>query len=284
MYVCTVLLNKNQMKRSILFSVFSLLFCLCTYGQSFKADFSAALKAKDMVKAEKILETWDFADANDSELYIAYFNFYTVKSLEKDSTLYEKEYTDKALSFISEGIERFPTRFDMRMGKIYMLGRIKEYSAYTDEVINLINYSVKIDNNWKGDGFKLLDRPVEMFEDAVLEFQGRLFADNDALLYNNIIQISNEMLKCYPYNTQSRISLSTIYIKQKEYDKSLDILQKALEMDKNNPIVSYNLAHVFGLKGDIVNAKKYFELTVVNAEGKEEKLKSIAQKQLESMN
>ena len=164
-----------------------------------------------------------------------------------------------------------------------MLGRIKEYSAYTDEVINLINYSVKIDNNWKGDGFKLLDRPVEMFEDAVLEFQGRLFADNDALLYNNIIQISNEMLKCYPYNIQSRINLSTIYIKQKEYDKSIDILQKALEMDKNNPIVSYNLAHVFGLKGDIVNAKKYFELTVVNAEGKEEKLKSIAQKQLETM-
>jgi Tfp pilus assembly protein PilF len=271
------------MKKNILFSVISLLFCLSAYGQSFKLDFQAALRAKDLVKAEKILETWDLADANDSELYISYFNFYTIKSLEKDSTVYEKEYTDKALTFISEGIERFPTRFDMRIGKIYMLGSIKEYSAYTDEVINIINYSVKIDNNWKGDNFRLLENPVEMFEDAVLEFQGRLLAENDVSLFKNIIQISSEMLKCYPNDIQSRINLSTIYIKQKEYDKSIETLKKAITIDEKNPIVSYNLAYVYSLKGDKVNAKKYFELTVVNAEGKEEKLKSIAQQQLDAM-
>ena len=270
------------MKRNILFLVISLLSCSYTYGQSFKQDFLAALKAKDLAKAEKVLETWDLADANDAELYVSYFNFYTVKGLEKDSTVLEKEYADKALSFISEGIERFPTRFDMRIVKIYMLGRIKEYSAYTEEVINMINYSVKIENNWKGENFKLVERPDEMFEDAVLEFQEKLFAENNASLYDNIIQISNEMLKCYPNNIQSRINMSTIYVEQKEYDKSIDLLQQAIKINEMNPIVSYNLAHLFALKGDIVNAKKYFELTIVNA-GKEERLKIIAQRQLDAL-
>ena len=271
------------MKKNILFSVISLLFCMSAYGQSFKQDFWAALRAKDLVKAEKILETWDLADANDSELYISYFNFYTIKSLEKDSTVFEKEYTDKALSFISEGVERFPTRFDMRFVKIYMLGRIKDFSSFTDDVISMINYSLKIDNNWKGENFKLLENPVEMFEGAILDFQGILLAENNVSLYDNIIQISNEMLKCYPNNIQSWLNLSTVYREQKKYDKSIEVLIKATEIDEKNPIVSFNLAHIYGLKGDIANAKMYYELTVVNAEGKEEKLKTIAQKQLDSM-
>jgi len=271
------------MKRNILLLIIGLLFCSYSYGQSFKQDFWAALRTKDLVKAEKILETWDLADANDSELYISYFNFYTLKSLEKDSTTFEKEYTDKALSFISEGIERFPTRFDMRIVKIYMLGQIKEFSSFTDEIIKLINSSVEIDNNWKGENFNLIEKPVEMFESAVLDFQERLLAENDATLYKNIIQISNEMLKCYPNNIQSRINLSTIYIKQKEYDKSIEVLKKAIGIDGKDPIVSFNLAHVYGLKGDKVNAKKYYEHTVVYAEGKEEKLKAAAQKQLDAM-
>ena len=271
------------MKKSILFSVISLLFCLSSYGQSFKQDYWAALKEKNMEKAEKILETWDLADANDSELYISYFNFYTIKSLEKDSTVYEKEYTDKALYFITEGIERFPTRFDMRIVKIYMLGKIKDFTSYTDEVLSMINYSAKIGHNWKGENFSLMTNSAEMFDEAILEFQENLLAENDESLHENIIQISNEMLRCYPNHTQSRINLSTIYIMRKQYDKSIETLLKALERNEKNTIVSYNLAYAYGLKGDKTNAKKYFELTITNATEKEEKLKIAAQRQLDAL-
>jgi len=271
------------MKKNILFLIISLLFCSYTNGQSFKQDFWAALKAKDMVKAEEILKTWDYADSNDAELYSSFFNFYTVKSLEKDSTVFDKEFAGKALEFISEGIERFPTRFDMRYAKTYMLGQLKDYTSFTNEIISLINYSKKIDNNWKGENFSLLERPVEMLHGAVLEFQERLLAEENTSLYKNIIQISNEMLKCYPDNVQSRLNLSTIYILQKEYDKSLESLLKAMEVDKKNPILFFNIAHVYKLKGDKANAKKYYELTIANVEQKEEKLKVAAQNQLNAL-
>ena len=271
------------MNRNISLLIISFLFCSYTYGQSFKQDFRAALQAKDLEKAEKILETWDLADANDPELYSSYFNFYTTKSLEEDSLVFIKKYTDKALEFISEGIERFPTRFDMRIAKIYMLGQLKDFSSFTDEIINLINTSASIDNNWKGENFKLIDRPTEMFTGAVLEFQERLMAEDNASLYKNIIRISEEMLKNYPKHVQSRLNLSTIYIMQKEYDKSLEALLKAVEVENENPILLYNLAYVYNLKGDKENAKKYYEITISSAGEKEEKLKIAAQRQLNAL-
>ena len=271
------------MKRNILFLVIGLLFCSVSNGQTFKQDFSAALRAKDMVKAEKILNAWDFADANDPELYTSYFNFFTIKSLEKDSTALDKEYSNKALEFISEGIERYPTRFDMRIAKIYMLGRLKDFIPFTNEVINLINYSKKIENNWKGENFSLINEAHEVFYGSVMEFQEILFAEKKTSLYNNINQISNEMVRNYPNHVQSWLNISTIYAIQKEYDKSIETLLKAINIEPKNAVLLFNIALVYGSKGDNSNSKKYLELTIANTTDKEEKIKEAAQKQLDAM-
>ena len=272
------------MKRNILFLIIGFVFSLSVSGQSFKEDFWTALNAKNMEKAEKTLKAWDFADSNDSELYVAYFNFYTVKSQNAGGTNgYDKEFSQKALDFITEGIERFPTRFDMRIGKVYMLCELKNFTSYTDEVIKFINYSKKIENNWKGENFRLIDKPEEMFFGSIQDFQEKLFAENNTSLYGHIIKISNEMIKVYPNYIQSRINLSTVYIAQKEYDKSIVTLLKAKETEPKNAILLYNIAYAYNLKGDKVNAKKHFELTVANVGEKEGKLKDAAQKQLNAM-
>jgi tetratricopeptide (TPR) repeat protein len=245
-----------------------------------------ALDAKDMTKAEEILKAWDYADANDSELYVSYFNFYTVKSMDAGATTgYDEKYARKALEFITEGIDRFPTRFDMRIAKIYMLGELKDYSAYTSEVIKMIDYSDKIKNGWKGENFSLVEKPDKMFEEAVLDSQDLLFskAKDDSSLYKYMIQISEEMLKYYPKNVQSLLTMSTVYITQKEYDKSLEALLKAKDIDSVNSVLLYNIAYVYNLKGDKENAKKYYELTIKHIKEKEEKLKEAAQKQLEAL-
>jgi len=268
------------MNRNILVLVISFLFCSYTFGQSFKENFWKALDARDMAKAEEVLKAWDLRDANDSELYVAYFNFFTVKSINDMTGSYDKENSRKALEFITEGIERFPTRFDMRVAKIYMLDQLKDYTSYTSEVLKLIRQGDKIKNDWKGENFSLIDRADEMFFEGVLEFQNMLFEKGDATLYRNIIQISEEMHKYYPRNSQFMLSLSTVYIAQKEYDKSLETLLKAEKVDPRNSILLYNIAHVYGVKGDKGNAKKYYELAIANIKEKEEPLKEAAQRQL----
>jgi tetratricopeptide (TPR) repeat protein len=272
------------MKKSLTILVTALLFCSYNiYGQSFKAQFKAAMDAKNMAKAEEALEAWDLADANDAELYVSYFNFFTLKSMEKDSTKFDEEYVKKALDIITEGIERFPTRFDIRLGKIYMLGKIKDYEHFTAEIIKFIQYSKKIGNNWKEENFKLLERPDDMLYGAVLDFQEILFSTGDTTLYSKIVNISEEMLKYYPGHTQSLLNISTISIKRKNFDKSLEVLLIADKMKPDDSILKYNIAYVYQAKGDKDNAKKYYQLTIDNAKEKETKLKEAAQKQLDAL-
>ena len=274
------------MNRNILFLVISVLFCTHVSGQSFYKDFTSALNAKNTSKMEEILKAWDFADSNDPELYVAYFNFYTVKS--KDavgvvSTGYDANYSKKALEYISEGIERFPTRFDMRVAKVYMLANLKEFSSLTSEVIKTIEYSAKIKNDWKGSEFRIIDEPVEMFYGAIVEFQGLLYKEKNTALYSNMLKISEAMIRHYPQHVQSMLDISTVYVRQNKYNESIDILQKAIKIEPQNTILNYNLAYVYEMKGEKANAKKYFEVVVANATEKENQLKEAAERHLNDL-
>ncbi len=242
-----------------------------------------ALKANDMATAEKTLKEWDYTDANDPELYIAYFNFFTLKGMSKDTLIYEDEDIQRALSFISEGTERFPTRFDIWLGKIYMYARLEKYDLLTSEITAFIQYSDKIKNNWKDEDFMLLDNPEEMFYGAIQDFQEILFSKENPKLFKHMNQISIEMLKYYPRHTQSRLNLSTIHIMQKEYEKSLEQLLKAEEHASRDAVILYNIAYVYNIQGDVNNAKTYFEKTIKNCNDQQKELKVLAQKQLEAL-
>lgn len=274
------------MKRIIFSCIAGLLVAAAAYGQETYQDvFKKALDAKNMTRAEEVLKAWDLADANDPEIYVAYFNFFTVKSQQAaGSNSYEPVNARKALEFISEGIERYPTRFDMRVAKIYMLSALKDFAAFTDEIMKMIAYSKKINNDWKGDNFSLIQAPADLFNHAILNFQNELFRENNATCDGYVVRISEEMLKYYPNNVQSLLNLSTMNVKQKKYDESLEILLKAVKAEPKNAIVLYNLAYVYNIKDNIPNAKKYYELSIANAKEEEAKLKESAQKHLNALN
>jgi len=275
------------MSKKILLLVISCLYCFNANAQTYRESFIKALNAKNMARAEEVLKAWDLANSNDPELYIAYFNYYTVKS--QDAALpiaitgYDQKYAKQALEFITEGINRFPTRFDMRVAKIYMLGVLKDYQAYVAEVLKTIAYSARIDNNWKREDFMILDHAKDIFFDAVLDWQTLLFSQKDPSLYKEVIRISNEMLKYYPTHIQSILNISTVYKEQKEYDKSLDILLKANIIEPANAILLYNIADVYNKKGDKVNAKKYYEQSILHCKDDEDKLKDAAKFRLDEL-
>jgi tetratricopeptide (TPR) repeat protein len=273
------------MKKIVLTILISSLFGLPNVsGQSFKDVFVKALAEKNLAEAKEILLAWDYEDRNDPELYPSYFNYYTLKSQEKDSLSYDKKYADSALYYISEGINMFPTRLDMRVAKIYMLSKLNEFDVLTDETLQLIEYSKKIGNNWKGENFKLVDIPQTVIEGAVQDFQEILFAEKDTTLFDNIRKISESMAKHYPGYEQSWINISTLHAINKEYDKSLEALKKAEKINPKNPFLLYNMAYVYKIKGDKTNAEKYFRLTISHVDNnKEIKLKQAAEEQLKQL-
>ena len=274
------------MIKKLLFLIIGGLCCYGAVAQSFRIDFINALNVKDMKKAEEILKAWDLANANDPELYVAFFNFYTVKSMDAGTLSkngFDTNFSKQALDFISEGIERFPIRLDMRIAKIYMLGKLNNYKDYVEEVFLLIAFSDKIKNDWKETDFLSVKYPEDMFYGVVADSQEFLFSKEDPSLLNDIIRISDEMLKYYPKHTQSRIAISTVYLARKEYDKSLVTLTKAAEFDPKDAILLFNIAYVYDVKGDKANAKKYYELSIANSNDKQNDLKEAAKKQLEAL-
>ena len=274
------------MNKKFLLLIISSLFGFFVHAQSYRQDFIRAMNAHDMKKAEEVLKNWDLTNVNDPELYVAFFNFFTVKSMDSNVLSLNKldqNYSKQALEYISEGIQRFPIRLDMRIAKLEMLGELDEYQDYVLEILNLIVQSAKIKNNWKEEDFLSVDYGEDMFFGVVADAQGFLFSKNDSTLFKDILRISDEMMKYYPRHNQSRIASSTVYIAQKKFDKSIETLSKAVQIEPANPIVLFNLAYVYNIIEDKANAKKYYELTIKYCDEEQGNLKEEAKKLLEAL-
>ncbi len=126
--------------------------------QAFPQDYKAQFKSlqNDTSAQSRVLNEWIKAKPDDPELYVAYYNFYVKKSMKEvislertqqgnkslqitdpktgkivaymnDGVTYDIELVEKGFHYIDIGIEKFPSRLDMRFGKIYILGKIYDY-------------------------------------------------------------------------------------------------------------------------------------------------------------
>lgn len=266
-------------------------------GQTFKQQFNDLFSKKDTVGQQQLLEKWEKTDSNDPELYIAYFNYFVKKSMKeiirmdgnpkgkdvlqimhKDSTkkepvaymygdtYYDTDLLKKGFDYIDKGIEKHPTRLDMRFGKIYMYGQIEDYKNYTTEVIKTIDYSAVIKNKWTWADNKQYEQTQKYFLGDIQNYVLQLYnTQNDSLL-DNMKRIAEAVLKHYPDHIESLTNLSIVYLLKKDYDKALEKLLKAEKLDPKDAIVSSDIAQAYKLKGDNKNAIKYYELAIKNGD------------------
>lgn len=75
----------------------------------------------------------------------------------------------------------------------------------------------------------------------------------------NMRTIAQEVLKYYPNHVESLSNLSITYLLTKDYDKGLEALLKAETIKPKDGIVLSNIAQAYKLKGDIQNARSYYE-------------------------
>lgn len=280
-------------------------------GQTFKQQFNDLVSKKDTSGQEQLLEKWEKTDGNDPELFVAYFNYFVVKSkneiitlgqnpkgkdvlqiMDQDTTKkepvafmygdihYNPDLLSKGFNWINKGIEKHPNRLDMRFGKIYMFGQIEDYENFTKEIIKTIEYSAINKNKWTWADSKPLDDPKEFMLSSIQNYQLQLYnTENDDLL-DNMKRIAETVLKYYPDHIESLSNLSIVYMLQKQYDKALEPLLKAEKINPKDYIVLSNIAQAYKLKGDTKNAIKYYELTLKHGD---EQAKKYAQGQIDEL-
>jgi tetratricopeptide (TPR) repeat protein len=280
------------MKRT--FILLSALFVVVVQGrgQTMLNQFNDLLSKNDTIAQTQFLEKWEISNKNDPDLYVAYFNFFyktgrkEVVRIEKtprigrksfqildtltkqpvgymySDVFYEPRIINKGFQYIDTGIEKFPTRLDMRFGKIYLLGEIGDYENFSKEIIKAVDYSQEIKNKWLWKENKPMDEAENAFLGDIQSYQNQIYNTGNDSLLKYMAQIAKEVLKFHPDHIESLSNLAVVYLIQKEYDKALELLLKAENINPKDYIVLGNIAQAYKLKGDKANSIKYHELVL----------------------
>ncbi len=300
------------MNRRILFLLFNLtLIFNQVSGQTFKEQFEDLISKKDTVKQQQLLEKWEKTDNNDPELFVAYFNYFIIKSKEEvvtfgqnpkgndvlqvmnqdttkkepiafiyGDTYYDPNLLSKGFDWISKGIEKYPNRLDMRFGKIYMFGQLEDYEKFTVEIMKTIDYSNQNKNKWTWTNNKQLDNSKEIMLSSIQDYQIQLYNTERDSLLTNMKQIAETVLNYYPDHVESLSNISIVFMLREQYEKALEPLLKAEKLNSKDYIILSNIAHAYKMKGNEKNAIKYYKLTLKYGD---QETKEYAQEQIEEL-
>ena len=262
------------------------------FSQNYFESFKKYQASGDTLKQKKLLEKWKQEKPNDSELYTSLFNYYFQKSknevlllasgtppkgqeyLElKDSTNqvagfisskidYEKSNLKLAFESIDKGIELYPNRLDMRFGKIYVLGQIKDWNNFTNEIIKTVVYSSKNNNEWTWTLNEKKDEGKDFFLGSLQDYQMQLYNTMNDELLKNMRKIALVVLKYYPDHIESLSNSSITYLVEKKYEKALVPLKKAEEINPKDFIVLNNIAYCYKEMNNKDLAIEYYEKVI----------------------
>lgn len=262
---------------------------LTCLGQDYQSEFLLHCQSQDTAKQLEVLQKWENDRPNDAELYTSYFNYHFMKSKQELVTLSTVEpdgegliltdktgntagymasqlhYSDnefnKGIAKINEGIKKYPDRLDMRFGKIYVFGQKKNWEAFTNNIISTIEYSAENKNQWTWTNNSVYEGGKDGFLTSIQDYQFQLYDTGDDELLINMRRIANAILDMYPNHVPSLSNLSITYLLTEQYDKAIESLKKAEEIDPEDYIVLSNIAHGYKLKGDKEMAIAYYQKT-----------------------
>jgi len=267
------------MKQTITLTFFFTWLFISAAGQNFEQQFMELYHKQDTIGEAKTLTQWKSKKPNDPELYVAYFNYYVQKSMQKAIEL-EREDLKKAYEYIDKGIAMFPNRLDMRFGKIYMLSQKENYTAFTNEIITTIDYSGINKNAWLWTDDKVLKDPKQYMLKSIQDYILQLYNTGDTKLFDNIKRISESVLKYYPDNVEALLDLAIFYTMNKNYDKAIEQLLKAEKLAPTNYVVMNNIAEAYLKKGNKANAINYYQKVMKYGDAS---VKADAQKKIDEL-
>ena len=264
-------------------------------ADDFKDTYVQLLKSNKDEELYQHLADWEQADPHNPELYIAYFNYYYNLSREErvlvispsqidqvnpegtffrlndpddpdklvgylySEIVYNEEKIGLALNYLNEGLKRYPARLDMHLGKIHILGLVSRHEAQKDALLEVLNISTGIDNQWLfQDGAGLEDAYNFMIENI----QGRIgqyFYLEDERKNDYISEICQRMIDLYPDCVYAYNNLGSLYYYEGNYGEAIKYFKLAVEHNPFDTIVINNIAHLAKITGDQETALEYYK-------------------------
>ncbi|MEY3592547.1 MAG: hypothetical protein RLZZ38_1523 [Bacteroidota bacterium] len=297
----------------LLYSACFFLTSLFAYGQNEWQQFKLLSEKEDTLGQRILLENWEKRSLNDPELYVAYFNYFVEKSRSEvlvigqdlkqnaymvleienqDSSKqdrveymyrqvsFQEFYTQKAIEWIDKGIDRFPNRLDMRFGKIYFLGLLENYEAFTEQIIQTVDYSAINQNQWLWSENCVLEQPKERMLGSIQDYQNDLYATSQDTLLYKMQKIAQAVLKVYPDHIESLSNIGAVYFLLGQYEKALTPLLTAYQLNPKDLVVINNIAEIYNELGLNIKAEAYYRLMMKYGDKQDKKYAKAKIKQL----
>lgn len=292
------------MQKLIFLVLLCALFPLSGSGQDFNGDFAKASEAKDTAAMHKVLTAWEHARPEDPELFTAYFNYYvtladrsaialTANTMATGESLifadslgnpagslrqitdYDGALVQKGIAVINRGIALHPNRLDMYFGKIYVLGLVKDWEAFTESVLAVTDRSAVNHNQWLWtnnaeweSGRSGKEKEADFLE-CLQDYQNTLYRANDNALLGNMRRIAEAVLRHYPDDVRSINNIAVSYVVERKYAEALPFLLRAEKYAPEDTVVLSNIAEIYRRLG---NKKRGRRLYGKSREGRKESL------------
>ncbi len=308
------------MMKKTLFLFFVLGLGADLWAQNYHQQFSQALSDGDTNAQRSALAAWRQSMPTEADYYIDQFNFYVNKSLFStmllttnaeelecgtfsftDSTGDLSGYlgmstptivplmADSALMWIERGLEKYPYRMDMWMGRIHFLGMVYRWDDFEHTLEELIDRFATTKNKlWEYPGMERFDK--ELFSEAVLEYQQTLVEEtnlsamehNDSLMLRRMANIAQRMLKYYPKDIYQLNIMAVYHNALGQTEECLRYLLKAEKQDRHDCTVLSNIANTYHKLGNYKQEYKYLKKMVKYGDEDEQEYARHFLKELES--
>ncbi len=162
---------------------------------------------------------------------------------------FDVELIGSAIDRTVKSLPAFTSRLDIRIGAIEAASRIKRWTFIGDQLVEILQVSKQINNNWTWGAINTMTGDPEKF--MLDNVQGRvagLFDVGDPSADQSVIRASQAMIKHYPGVIFGYADLGVMYLAKKDYQKAGDYLQRALKIDPNDEIVKGNIAKLEAMR------------------------------------
>ncbi len=270
--------------KSILIS-FSL-FAQLLLAQQETPEFYNIIEAGDTSKIEKTLDEWNKIKSLSADQYLGYFHykvFLSKRELEltkeqraaldkmvlkqgnknasfeiSGETYYDSVDVESAFQKLDEGIKMYPDRIDLHFAKIEMLGKMKYWQTFTNEIVDLIKLSAVNNNNW----LVFSNTPKngkEYLLKNMQDYQLMLFDEQKIALLENMCKIANTIVEFYPDHSQSYSNIAVTWFVQSKFADALPPLLKGEKYAPNDQVILNNIAYAYKELGEKEKAIAYYE-------------------------
>lgn len=211
----------------------------------YQSEFSSLLKENNKKELQRVVGDWKHNLPNDPEGYVAIFNYYLILAqqselIAEDSLSFGFDqnqadidadiYIDSALIVIEEAIMKFPSRLDMRLGYIHILGSNNHWQLFTNNILEVLTISKLNDfKKWKWSNDQIVGDEARNFVfESVLDYQSMLFNSYDNELLDNMLIISQKTLELDPLNYESLNINYLVYNHKGLHNEALECITKAV--------------------------------------------------------